>query len=182
MDAGSLTHLDAEGRARMVDVSAKPATAREATAAARVAMRPDTLRLILAGTMPKGDVFAAARIAGIMAAKRTAELIPLCHPLPIAAGAVTLAPERDGEGVAIEATVRTTGPTGVEMEALTAASVAALTLYDMCKAVDRHMRIEALRVVRKAGGRSGEWDERVAGHRNGDAASRPGTNRNGDGE
>ena len=181
-EAGSLTHLDTDGRARMVDVSAKPATAREATAAARVVMRPDTLRLISSGTVPKGDVFAAARIAGIMAAKRTAELIPLCHPLPIAAVSVTLAPEPDGEGVAIEATVRTTGPTGVEMEALTAASVAALTLYDMCKAVDRHMRIESLRVVRKAGGRSGEWNERVGRHRNEDGAARPGTNRNGDGK
>ena len=182
MDAPqALTHLDDAGQARMVDVSAKPATAREATAAARVAMRPDTVRLILSGTMPKGDVFAAARIAGIMAAKRTAELIPLCHPLPIAAVSVILAPEPDGTGVAIEATVRTTGPTGVEMEALTAASVAALTLYDMCKAVDRHMRIESLRVVHKAGGRSGEWNERVERHRNEDGAARPGPGRNGDG-
>ena len=182
-DAGSLTHLDASGQAHMVDVSAKPATAREATAAARVVMRPDTLRLILSGTVPKGDVFATARIAGIMAAKRTAELIPLCHPLPMAAVSVTLAPEPDGEAVAIEATVRTTGPTGVEMEALTAASVAALTLYDMCKAVDRHMRIESLRVVHKAGGRSGEWNERVGRHRNEDGAgsNRPGTGGNGDG-
>ncbi len=183
-DAGRLTHLDASGQARMVDVSAKPATAREATAAARVVMRPDTLRLILSGSMPKGDVFAAARIAGIMGAKRTAELIPLCHPLPIAAVSVTLAPEPEGEAVAIEATVRTTGPTGVEMEALTAASVAALTLYDMCKAVDRHMRIESLRVVHKAGGRSGEWNERVERHRNESRAGSnpPGAGRNGDAE
>ena len=159
MDGPQLSHLDAAGHARMVDVSAKAATAREATAAARVAMRAETLRLILSGGMPKGDVFAAARIAGIMAAKRTAELIPLCHPLPIAAVSVTLAAEPDGNGVAIETTVRTTGQTGVEMEALTAASIAALTLYDMCKAVDRHMRIESLRVVHKAGGRSGEWNE-----------------------
>ena len=159
MDALRLSHLDAAGQARMVDVSDKATTAREARAAGRVAMRPDTLQLILSGTMPKGDVFAAARIAGIMAAKRTAELIPLCHPLPITAVSVTLAPEPDGESVVIETMVRTTGQTGVEMEALTAASVAALTLYDMCKAVDRGMRIEALRVVHKAGGKSGAFSQ-----------------------
>ncbi len=169
-----LTHLDEAGHARMVDVSAKAATAREARAAARVAMRPDTLRLILSGGMPKGDVFAAARIAGIMAAKRTAELIPLCHPLPITAVSVMLAPEPGGEAVAIETVVRTTGQTGVEMEALTAASVAALTLYDMCKAVDRHMRIESLRVVHKAGGKSGDWNEA------GTDALRPDAGRNGE--
>ncbi len=150
-----LSHLDEAGRATMVDVSAKPATAREAMAAARVVMRPDTLRLIASGTVPKGDVFAAARIAGIMAAKRTAELIPLCHPLPISAVVLSLEPDRAGDGVLIGATVRTTGPTGVEMEALTAATVAALTIYDMCKAVDRGMRIEDVRVVRKTGGTSG---------------------------
>ena len=184
MDVDRLSHLDDTGQARMVDVSAKAATAREATAAARVAMRAGTLRLILAGDLPKGDVFAAARIAGIMAAKRTAELIPLCHPLPIAAVSVTLAPEPDGNGVSIEATVRTTGQTGVEMEALTAASVAALTLYDMCKAVDRHMRIESLRVVHKAGGRSGTWDEPAAhgGDERGTGPARSGTGRNEDGE
>ncbi len=173
MDALRLSHLDAAGQARMVDVSDKAATAREARAAGRVAMRPDTLQLILSGTMPKGDVFAAARIAGIMAAKRTAELIPLCHPLPITAVSVTLAPEPDGESVVIETMVRTTGQTGVEMEALTAASVAALTLYDMCKAVDRSMRIESLRVVHKAGGKSGDWNE--AG-----TNACPGTSMNGD--
>jgi cyclic pyranopterin phosphate synthase len=139
----------------MVDVSDKPPTAREATARARVAMRPETLALILAGDAAKGDVFGAARIAGIMAAKRTAELIPLCHPLPIAAVRVEL--EAVGEAIEIAATVRTTGPTGVEMEALTAATVAALTVYDMCKAVDRGMRIEAVRVTHKAGGKSGEF-------------------------
>ncbi len=174
MDVARLSHLDGAGQARMVDVSGKAATAREATAAARVAMRAETLRLILSGDMPKGDVFAAARIAGIMAAKRTPELIPLCHPLPITAVSVTLAPEPDGSGVAIETTVRTTGQTGVEMEALTAASVAALTLYDMCKAVDRHMRIESLRVVHKAGGKSGDWDE------TGTDARPPDADRNGD--
>ncbi len=156
---GGLTHLDGEGRARMVDVSGKPATTREAVAGARVAMRPDTLALILSGRTPKGDVFAAARIAGIMAAKRTADLIPLCHPVPIAAVSVELGPDPDGAAVRIEARVLTTGPTGVEMEALTAASVAALTLYDMCKAVDRGMRIEALRVIHKSGGASGSYDE-----------------------
>lgn len=154
-----LTHLDAAGRATMVDISDKAITEREAIAGARVAMRPETLRLIVSGETAKGDVFAAARIAGIMAAKRTAELIPLCHPLPISAVAVMLTPGSDGATVEIEATVRTTGRTGVEMEALTAASVAALTIYDMCKAVDRGMRIEALRVIRKSGGKSGTYDE-----------------------
>ena len=153
-----LSHLDADGRATMVDVSAKPATVREAVAAARVAMQPGTLRMIATGAVPKGDVFAAARIAGIMAAKRTAELIPLCHPLPISAVVLSLEPDEAGDGVLIGATVRTTGPTGVEMEALTAATVAALTLYDMCKAVDRGMRIEDVRVVRKAGGESGTYE------------------------
>ena len=159
MDGHRLTHLDGAGQARMVDVSDKPATVREARAVSRVAMRAETLALILSGGLPKGDVFATARIAGIMAAKRTAELIPLCHPLPVTAVSVTLAPDPGGNGVAIEAVVRTTGQTGVEMEALTAASVAALTLYDMCKAVDRRMCIESLRVVHKAGGKSGDWNE-----------------------
>ena len=151
-----LTHFDAAGNAAMVDVGAKPVTDRQATARVRVAMRPETLRMILAGEAKKGDVFGVARLAGIMAAKRTADLIPLCHPLPISAVAVELA--ADGpDGVAIAATVKTTGQTGVEMEALTAASVAALTVYDMCKAVDRGMRIEALRLVHKSGGKSGEF-------------------------
>lgn len=152
----ALTHLDAEGRAAMVDVGSKPETERAATACARVAMQAETLRMILAGEAKKGDVFGVARIAGIMAAKRTAELIPLCHPLPISAVAVDIAP--DGEhGVVVSATVRTTGRTGVEMEALTAASVAALTIYDMCKAVDRAMRVDGLRVVAKSGGASGDF-------------------------
>ncbi|MGA3398093.1 MAG: cyclic pyranopterin monophosphate synthase MoaC [Acetobacteraceae bacterium] len=149
------THFDAAGNAAMVDVSAKPATDRSATARARVAMRPETAAMIRAGTARKGDVLGVARIAGIMAAKRTAELIPLCHPLPISA--VTLELTAGEAAVEIAATVRTTGQTGVEMEALTAASVAALTVYDMCKSVDRGMRIEAVRVVHKAGGKSGEF-------------------------
>jgi cyclic pyranopterin phosphate synthase len=151
-----LTHLDAAGNARMVDVGGKDETERAATARARVAMRPETLRMILAGEAKKGDVFAAARIAGIMAAKRTADLIPLCHPLPLTAVEVDLAAD-GADGVAVTATARTRGRTGVEMEALTAASVAALTVYDMCKAVDRGMRIDALRVTAKSGGKSGDF-------------------------
>ncbi len=153
-----LSHLDEAGRAVMVDVSAKSETAREAVAAARVAMRPETLARIVSGGMPKGDVFAAARIAGIMAAKRTAELIPLCHPLPISAVVLALEADDAGSAVLIRATVRTTGRTGVEMEALTAATVAALTLYDMCKAVDRGMRIEDVHVLSKTGGKSGTYE------------------------
>jgi cyclic pyranopterin phosphate synthase len=150
------SHFDAAGNAAMVDVGAKPVTERSATAMARVVMRPETLRMILAGTARKGDVLGVARVAGIMGAKRTAELIPLCHPLPIDAVAVDLLP--DGEdAVAVTATVRTTGRTGVEMEALTAASIAALTVYDMCKSVDRGMRVEGLRVVEKSGGKSGDF-------------------------
>jgi cyclic pyranopterin phosphate synthase len=151
-----LTHFDAEGRAVMVDVGAKPETERAATARARVIMQPATLALIKAGTAKKGDVLGTARLAGIMAAKRTADLIPLCHPLPLTAVTVDLAPAGE-DAVEIEATVRTTGRTGVEMEALTAASVAALTVYDMVKAVDRGMRIEALRVTAKSGGKSGDF-------------------------
>ena len=153
----SLTHFDAAGRAVMVDVSAKPATVRTATARARVVMRAETLAVVAAGTAKKGDVLGTARLAGIMAAKRTADLIPLCHPLAISG--VTVELEAGSEAVEITATVRTTGPTGVEMEALTAASVAALTVYDMCKAMDRGMRIEDLRVVHKAGGKSGEFTQ-----------------------
>lgn len=152
----ALTHFDAAGNAVMVDVSAKAETVREATAKAKVVMRPETLAMIMAGTAKKGDVFGVARLAGIMAAKRTADLIPLCHPLPIAAVTVDLAAEGD-DTVVIAATVRTTGRTGVEMEALTAASVTALTVYDMCKAVDRGMRVEGLRVVAKSGGKSGDF-------------------------
>lgn len=151
-----LTHFDAAGNARMVDVSAKAPTDRTATATAKVVMREETLQSIMEGRAKKGDVLGVARLAGIMGAKRTAELIPLCHPLPIAAVSVELSPAPP-DAVEIAATVRTTGPTGVEMEALTAASIAALTVYDMCKAIDRGMRIEALRLVHKAGGKSGEF-------------------------
>ncbi len=153
----ALSHLDAQGHARMVDVSAKDVTAREATARGRVLMAPSTLAMIVEGRAPKGDVFATARLAGIMAAKRTHDLIPLCHPLPISGVTVDLAPSAGGDGVEIEATVRVTGRTGVEMEALTAVSVAALTVYDMCKAVERGMRIEDVRLVAKSGGRSGDY-------------------------
>jgi len=151
------THFDRAGNAAMVDVSGKAVTARTATARALVVMQPATLAMIQAGSARKGDVLGVARLAGIMAAKRTAELIPLCHPLPIAAVTVDL--EAVGTGVEIAATVRTTGRTGVEMEALTAAGVAALTVYDMCKAVDRSMRIEALRVTHKDGGKSGGFSQ-----------------------
>jgi cyclic pyranopterin monophosphate synthase len=153
----TLSHLDAEGHARMVDVSAKDTTTREATARGRIVMQPETLALIVEGRIPKGDVFAVARVAGIMAAKRTSELIPLCHPLPLTGIEVTLAPDGSGPAVDIEATVRTTAQTGVEMEALTAVSIAALTVYDMCKAVERGMRIEGIHLVAKSGGKSGDY-------------------------
>jgi cyclic pyranopterin phosphate synthase len=151
-----LTHLDNEGRARMVDVGAKEDTAREAIARGAVRMQPDTLKRIVEGNLPKGDVLATARIAGIMAAKRTPDIIPLCHPLLLTHVAVTLTPDSANSSVLIEATVRTTGKTGVEMEALTAVSAAALTIYDMCKAVDRAMRIDDIRLAQKRGGKSGE--------------------------
>src|SRR6185312_11212985 len=151
------SHFDAHGRAAMVDVGAKPTTQRIATARARVTMLPATAVLIRSGSAKKGDVLGVARIAGIMAAKRTPELIPRCHPLPVTAVRVDLIPDETVCAVVIEATVRTTGQTGVEMEALTAASVAALTVYDMCKSIDRGMRIEALRLVHKSGGKSGEF-------------------------
>jgi cyclic pyranopterin phosphate synthase len=152
-----LTHIDAAGHAVMVDVTDKAVTDRTATAQGRVAMAPATLALIASGDVKKGDVLGTARLAGIMAAKRTSDLIPLCHPLPLSSVALDLAPASDGGGIDIAATVRTTGRTGVEMEALTAVSVAALTIYDMCKAVDRAMRIEAVRVVQKSGGASGDF-------------------------
>ncbi len=154
-----LTHFDAAGNAAMVDVGGKAVTDRTATARVRVAMRPETLRMILEGGAKKGDVFGVARLAGIMAAKRTSDLIPLCHPLAITAVTVDLA-AKGTDGVEITATVRTSGRTGVEMEALTAASVAALTVYDMCKAVDRGMRIDGLRVVEKSGGKSGDFSQK----------------------
>jgi len=151
-----LSHIDSQGNARMVDVSDKATTAREAVAAAEIHMRPETLALIQSGGMPKGDVLAVARTAGIMAAKRTPDLIPLCHPLAITGVTVDLEPDEARSIVAIRATVRCTGVTGVEMEALTAVSVAALTVYDMCKAVDRGMHIQNVRLMRKSGGRSGD--------------------------
>ena len=153
---GGLSHLDASGAARMVDVSAKADTVRVATAEAIVRMEPATLGLIQQGGMPKGDVIATARLAGIMAAKRTPDLIPLCHPLPVSGVTVDLAPSGD-DALVIRATVKTTGKTGVEMEALTAASIAALTVYDMCKAVEKGMRIESVRLLEKHGGKSGDW-------------------------
>jgi cyclic pyranopterin phosphate synthase len=152
--AEKLTHFDEAGQAAMVDVSAKPETSRTAIARGRIVMRPETLALIQQGQIGKGDVLGVARIAGIMAAKKTADLIPLCHPLLISKVSVDLTPAPP-DAVEIEAMVTLTGQTGVEMEALTAATVAALTIYDMCKAVDRGMRIEAVRVVHKSGGKSG---------------------------
>ena len=151
-----LSHVDATGRARMVDVSEKADTRREATARGRIVMRRETLALIQQNGLPKGDVLAVAQIAGMMAAKRTHELIPMCHPLLLTGIEVVLTPNEALTCVEIEATVRTTGKTGVEMEALTGVTVAALTVYDMCKAVDRAMRIEQVRLIRKTGGKSGE--------------------------
>lgn len=151
-----LSHVDERGAARMVDVSAKDDTEREAVAEAYVVMKPETLALIQEGGLPKGDVLAVARVAGIMAAKRTHELIPMCHPLAITGVVVDLSP-RGTDRLRIEARVKTSGKTGVEMEALTAASVAALTVYDMCKAVEKGMRIEGVRLLEKRGGKSGEW-------------------------
>ncbi|WP_135466030.1 cyclic pyranopterin monophosphate synthase MoaC [Crenalkalicoccus roseus] len=151
------THFDEQGRAAMVDVSAKAETERVAVARGRVVMAPETLARIREGGVGKGDVLGVARLAGIMGAKRTAELIPLCHPLMLSKVTVDLVPAPP-EAVEIEATVKVTGRTGVEMEALTAVTVAALTVYDMCKALDRGMRIEAVRLARKSGGRSGDWE------------------------
>ena len=156
MAAKRLSHIDRSGRARMVDVSAKKDTRREAVARGTISMRPETLALIQSGGVAKGDVLAVARLAGIMAAKRTHELIPLCHPLLLTDIDVSITPDERASALRIEAVVRTTGKTGVEMEALTAVAVAALTVYDMCKAVDRGMRIEDVRLVRKRGGKSGE--------------------------
>jgi len=156
--AGPLTHFDAKGDAHMVDVGDKPVTNRIAVAVCTVSMLPETLDIIMEGRARKGDVLGVARLAGIMAAKRTADLIPLCHPLPITKVAVELTPEPALPGIRIEATVKTTGQTGVEMEALTAASVAGLTVYDMCKAADKGMEISGLRVVLKDGGKSGRFE------------------------
>jgi cyclic pyranopterin phosphate synthase len=152
-----LTHLDEAGRARMVDVGAKDFTQRTAVAEGFIAMSAETLALVISGGAPKGDVLAAARIAGIMAAKKTSELIPLCHPLALSKAAVTFAPGENPAGLHIRAEVSVTGPTGVEMEALTSVSVAALTIYDMLKAADRGMEIGGIRLVSKSGGRSGDY-------------------------
>ena len=151
-----LTHLDESGRAHMVDVSQKADTRRVAIAKGEVLMGRETLALIRQGGMEKGDVLAVAQVAGIMAAKRTSELIPLCHPLPLTDVELDLDPDEEASSVQITATVKTIAKTGVEMEALTAVSVAALTLYDMCKAIDRGMRLTNIRLVRKSGGKSGE--------------------------
>jgi cyclic pyranopterin phosphate synthase len=152
-----LTHLAKTGEANMVDVSGKAATARIAVAEGRVVMAARTLDLVLAGNAKKGDVLGAARIAGIMAGKKTHELIPLCHPLPVSKIAVEITPDPKLPGLVVRATALVTGPTGVEMEALTAVSVACLTIYDMVKAVERGMRIEGIRLIEKSGGKSGRY-------------------------
>lgn len=152
-----LSHLDEQGRARMVDVSEKEVTSRIAVARGLIRMRPETLTLILEDKIEKGDVFSVARVAGIMAAKKTPELIPMCHPLNITSVGIDLVPNQASASVEIEATVRVNGKTGVEMEAMTAVSVAGLTIYDMCKAVDREMSIGEIRLVKKSGGKSGTF-------------------------
>jgi cyclic pyranopterin phosphate synthase len=156
-DRRRLTHVDRRGRPRMVDVSAKQVTARRAVAEAQVAVEPETLSLVIDGSGPKGDVLTVAELAGVMAAKKTAELIPLCHPLPLTDVGVEITPDRAAGALRIRTTVATTSQTGVEMEALTAASVAALTVYDMIKAVDRTAEIRHVRLLEKSGGKSGEW-------------------------
>lgn len=161
-----LTHLDRSGRPRMVDVSAKPATARRAVAEAFVRLSPETLSLVIDGGNEKGDVLGVAELAGVMGGKRTSDLIPLCHPLPLTDLVVAVTPDRAGGGLRVRAEAATTGPTGVEMEALTAATVAALTVYDMVKGAERGVEIESVRLVSKSGGKSGEW------HRGDDRGSR----------
>jgi cyclic pyranopterin phosphate synthase len=152
-----LTHIDEAGRARMVDVSDKPSTERIAIATGRIVMAPATLELALSGAGKKGEVRGVAEIAGVMAAKRTSDLIPMCHPLAIASAKVEVEPSADGSGLTVTARVKTTGPTGVEMEALTAVSVALLTLYDMLKAADQGMSIEGVQLLEKSGGASGDF-------------------------
>ncbi|MEA2820414.1 MAG: cyclic pyranopterin monophosphate synthase [Bradyrhizobium sp.] len=156
-DQPALTHIDGKGEARMVDVSSKPATERVATAEGRVVMSKATLDLIVSGNAKKGDVLGTARVAGIMAAKRTSDLIPLCHPLALSKITLDVAADSKLPGCIIRATVKVTGPTGVEMEALTAVSIACLTIYDMIKAVERGVRIEGIRLVEKKGGKSGHY-------------------------
>ncbi|MGN6286009.1 MAG: cyclic pyranopterin monophosphate synthase MoaC [Afipia sp.] len=153
----ALTHIDAKGEARMVDVSAKPATERTAVAEGRIVVSHKTLDLIVSGNAAKGDVLGTARIAGIMAAKRTSDLIPLCHPLALSKVTLDIEPDATLPGCIVRATVKVTGPTGVEMEALTAVSVACLTIYDMVKAVERGARIENIRLIEKKGGKSGHY-------------------------
>ncbi|MBD2389998.1 cyclic pyranopterin monophosphate synthase MoaC [Aphanizomenon flos-aquae NRERC-008] len=153
----SLTHLDGQGQAQIVDVSSKIATIRQAVATGKVRMLPETFAAIQAGNTPKGDVLATARLAGIMAAKQTANLIPLCHPLPLQKITVEIIPDAQLPGYQIDATVKTKAETGVEMEALTAVSIAALTLYDMAKALEKTIQIEAIHLVSKTGGKSGDW-------------------------
>ncbi|MFO5493327.1 MAG: cyclic pyranopterin monophosphate synthase MoaC [Cuspidothrix sp.] len=152
-----LTHLDGQGQAQMVDVSGKVATTRQAVATGKVRMLPETFAAIQAGNTPKGDVLATARLAGIMAAKQTANLIPLCHPLPLQKITVEIIPDAQLPGYQIDATVKTKAETGVEMEALTAVSIAALTLYDMAKALEKSIQIEGIHLVSKTGGKSGDW-------------------------
>ncbi|WP_341531130.1 cyclic pyranopterin monophosphate synthase MoaC [Nostoc sp. UHCC 0302] len=156
-NSANLTHLDQQGEAQMVDVSAKAATVRQAIAVAKVRMLPDTFATIQAGNAPKGDVLATARLAGIMAAKQTAALIPLCHPLPLQKITVEITPDPQLPGYHIRATVKTKAETGVEMEALTAVSIAALTLYDMAKALEKSIQIESIRLLSKSGGKSGDY-------------------------
>jgi cyclic pyranopterin phosphate synthase len=167
-----LTHVDRAGRPRMVDVGAKPPTERRAVAEAFVAMSAETLSLVIDGSTPKGDVLGVTELAGVMGGKRTSDLIPLCHPIALTSLVVTATPERAAGGIRIRAEAATTGPTGVEMEALTAASVAALTTYDMVKGVERGVEIRGVRLLEKSGGRSGEWRRPASGHGDGDGASK----------
>lgn len=152
-----LSHIDEHGAARMVDVSAKDETVRVAVARGKITMAKETLKLITLGQMPKGDVLAVARVAGIMAAKKTSDLIPMCHPIMISGVSVQFRIDEEQSTIHIEATAKTTGKTGVEMEALTAVSITALTIYDMCKAVDKNMIIDQIRLISKSGGKSGEF-------------------------
>jgi cyclic pyranopterin monophosphate synthase len=175
----ALSHLDESGRARMVDVTEKASTQREATARARILMRSETLRLIQDGQVAKGDVLAVAQVAGIMGAKRTPDLVPLCHPLPITGVEMAFHFDERSASLEIRATVRVSGPTGVEMEALTAVAVTALTIYDMCKAVDRGMTITDVQLLHKVGGKSGEF-VREAGEREDEGGADGGKGRQGD--
>lgn len=169
-----LTHVDRSGRPRMVDVGDKPATARRAVAEAFVVLSPETLSLVIDGGAAKGDVLGVAELAGVMGGKRTSELIPLCHPLALTDLVVSVSPDRVAGGLRIRAEAATTGPTGVEMEALTAASVAALTVYDMVKGVERGVEVRSLRLVSKTGGKSGDWRRERVGNVGGPSTSHAG--------